>query len=145
MPRAIPKPIRRGFKDVLFVRLFRLWAQAREGGANPILALQSEVEHQGFTGFTSAACGCLFELLEAQLNRPLVPATIADPRYSDDERRLLRTLSMEPPSHPSDSDDSLSDAIVWAIKAVRSGMDFEAERLKVHPPGAERPSATIGQ
>ena len=145
MHKPFSKPIRRGFKDVLFIRLFRLWAQAREKSVHPILALQSEVQHQGFAGFTGAACGCLFDLLEAQLSRSLVPASMADPHYSDDERRLLRTLRMEPASHPSDSDYSLSKAIDWAVEAVRAGMDFDAERPKVHAPCAEKPATTIGQ
>ena len=75
--KPFSKPIRRGFKDVLFIRLFRLWAQAREEGMHPILALQSEVEHQDFANFTGAACGCLFDLLEAQLSRSLVPGRCA--------------------------------------------------------------------
>jgi len=112
---------------------------------HPILALQSEVEHQGFASFTTAACGCVFDLLEAQLSRSLVPASMADPHYSEDERQLLRTLRMEPASHPADSDDSLNDAIGWAVKAVRSGMDFETEKLKVRTSCAETSSATIGQ
>ena len=145
MHKPFSKPIRRGFKDVLFIRLFRLWAQAREEGMHPILALQSEVEHQDFANFTGAACGCLFDLLEAQLSRSLVPGSMADPHYSEDERRLLRTLRMEPASHPSDCDDSLSDAIVWAVKAVRSGMNFEADRLKVRAPSVETPQTTFGQ
>ncbi|MEO0464393.1 MAG: hypothetical protein AAF127_14795 [Pseudomonadota bacterium] len=144
MHKPFSKPIRRGFKDVLFIRLFRLWAQAREEGVHPILALRSEVEHQGFASFTGAACGCLFDLLEAQLGRSLVPASIADPHYSEDELRLLRTLKMEPTSNPSDCNDILSDSIHWAVNAVRSGMDFETAKLKVHAPCAEKPSATIG-
>jgi len=123
--RPFHKPIRRGFKDVLFVRLFRLWSQARDEGENPTFALQAEVVRQGFAGFTGAACGCLYELIEAQLGRPLVRASMSDPRYSEDERHLLSILWSERSSLSPQRRDGLSDALDWAVKAVRSGMDVE--------------------
>ena len=125
MLRSFPKPIRRAFKDVLIVRLFRLWVKAREDGANPALALQAEVKRQGSAGFTGAACGCLFELIEAQLNRRMVRPSMSDPRYAEDERHLLNILWSERYSLSPQGRDGLSDATDWAVAAVRSGMHVE--------------------
>lgn len=145
MNRSFNKPIRRGFKDVLFVRLFRLWGKARDDGANPALALQAEVKRQGFAGFTGAACGCFFELVEAQLDRPIVRASMADPRYSEDERYLLSILWSEPRSCPPERPDGLNDALDWAVRAVRAGMDVELDGHGLDRPYLEASETLVRQ
>ena len=127
MLKPFSRPLRRGFKDVIFIRLYRLWANARDQSETPATALLAEVDLQGFAGFTAPACACFFELQEAKLKRPLVPSDMANPRYSADERLLLTTLRSASPSHGTHHRDGLKGALSWAACAVRSGMDFESE------------------
>lgn len=121
--------------SLVIVKLFRLWAAAREAGENPLPHMQDAVALLGPAPELAVACASLFELIEGQLARRLVPECCCSPALSRDEHALLGVLRHAPdagqPLTGSAIPHGLPGAIRWAAFAVRralgSRFDEEAE------------------
>jgi hypothetical protein len=112
--------------SLVFVRLFRLWAAAREAGENPLPHMQDVVALIGPRPDLAVACASLFELVEGQLGRWLVPECCCSPRLSRDEQALLGVLQHAPevgqPLTVSAVPHGLPGAICWAAFAIRRAL-----------------------
>lgn len=109
-----------------FVRLFRLWAAAREAGENPLPHMQDAAAPLGAAPELAVACASLFELIEGQLDRRLVPECCCSPALSRDEQALLGVLRHAPqrgqPFTTAAVPHGLPGAICWAAFAVRRAL-----------------------
>jgi hypothetical protein len=112
--------------SLVFVRLFRLWAAAREAGENPLPHMQDVVALMGPRPDLAVACASLFELVEGQLGRRLVPECCCSPALSRDEQALVGVLRHAPESgRPFTSaavPHGLPGAIRWAAFAIRRAL-----------------------
>ena len=116
--------------SLVVVRLFRLWAAAREAGENPLPHMQGAAAPlaRGLEpgAELSVACASLFELAEGQLGRRLVPECCCSPALSRDERALLGVLRHAPeagqPFTGAAVPHGLPGAIRWAAFAVRRAL-----------------------
>lgn len=119
--------------SLVFVRLFRLWAAAREAGENPLPHMQDAVAPLLPAPELAVACASLFELVEGQLGRRLVPECCCSPALSRDEQALVGILRHAPESgQPITSaavPHGLPGAIRWAAFAIRRalGVSFAGE------------------
>jgi hypothetical protein len=119
--------------SLVFVRLFRLWAAAREAGENPLPHMQDAARLIGPRPDLAVACASLFELVESQLGRRLVPECCCSPALSRDERALLGVLRHAPetelPFTSAAVPHGLPGAIRWAAFAIRRalGSSFAGE------------------
>ena len=119
--------------SLVFVRLFRLWAAAREVGENPLPHMQDTVAPFLPAPELAVACASLFELVEGQLGRRLVPECCCSPALSRDERALAGLLWHAPetgqPLTSAAVPHGLPGAIRWAAFAVRRalGASFSGE------------------
>jgi hypothetical protein len=112
--------------SLVFVRLFRLWAAARETGENPLPHMQDAIALLGPTPELAVACASLFELVEGQLGRRLVPECCCSPALSRDEHALLGVLRHAPeagqPLTGAAVPHGLPGAIRWAAFAIRRAL-----------------------
>jgi hypothetical protein len=112
--------------SLMFVRLFRLWAAAREAGENPLPHMQDVVALIGPRPELAVACASLFELVEGQLGRHLVPECCCSAELSRDEQALLGVLRHAPeagePSTGAAVPHGLPGAICWAAFAIRRAL-----------------------
>lgn len=112
--------------SLVFVRLFRLWAAAREAGENPLPLMQEAIALLLPAPDLAVACASLFELVEGQLGRRLVPECCCSPALSRDERALLGVLRHAPEAgQPLASlaiPHGLPGAIRWAAFAIRRAL-----------------------
>ncbi len=112
--------------SLMFVRLFRLWAAAREAGENPLPHMQDVGALIGPRPELSVACASLFELVEGQLGRRLIPECCCSPALSRDELALLGVLRHAPeagqPLTGAAVPHGLPGAICWAAFAVRRAL-----------------------
>ncbi len=112
--------------SLVFVRLFRLWAAAREAGENPLPHMQEAVGLFLPAPELAVACASLFELVEGQLGRRLVPECCCSPALSRDEQALLGVLRHAPdaaqPVASAAVPHGLSGAICWAAFAIRRAL-----------------------
>lgn len=119
--------------SLVIVKLFRLWAAAREAGENPLPHMQGAVALLLPAPELAVASASLFELVESQLGRRLVPACCCSPALSRDERALLGVLRHAPeagqPLTGAVVPHGLPGAIRWAAFAVRRalGSSFDGE------------------
>lgn len=112
--------------SLVFVRLFRLWAAAREAEENPLPHMQEIVALIGPKPELAVACASLFELVEGQLGRRLVPECCCSQELSRDEQALLGVLCHAPdaaqPLTSAAVPHGLPGAIRWAAFAVRRAL-----------------------
>ena len=120
MPSTLP------IGSLVFVKLFRLWAAAREAGENPLPHMQDAVAPLAPAPELAVACASLFELVEGQLGRRLVPECCCSPALTRDEQALLGVLRHAPePGQPFASaavPHGLPGAIGWAAFAIRRAL-----------------------
>jgi hypothetical protein len=115
------------------VKLLRLWAAAREAGDNPLPHMQDAVAPFLPAPELAVACASLFELVEGQLGRRLVPECCCSAALSRDEQALLGVLRHAPEVGPlltsAAVPHGLPGAICWAAFAVRRalGASFTVE------------------
>ena len=119
------------------VRLFRLWAMARETGENPMIWLYRTAYRHGYPDETANACTSLFELVEGHLRRKLVRERICNRIYSSDERALLGVVRAAPalasPYAAPAIPHGLPGAICWAAMAVRRALSINGiSNLSIH-------------
>ena len=111
---------------LVVVKLFRLWAAAREAGENPLPHMLDALEPLAPAPELAVACASLFELVEGQLARPLVPECCCSPALSRDEQALLGVLRHAPeagqPLTGAAVPHGLSGAILWAAFAIRRAL-----------------------
>lgn len=112
--------------SLVFVRLFRLWAAAREAGENPVPHMQEVAALIGPVPELAVACASLFELTEGQLGRRLVPECCCSAALSRDEQALLGVLRHAPdvgqPLTSAAVPHGLPGAICWAAFAIRRSL-----------------------
>lgn len=112
--------------DAIFVKLFRVWSTARETDTNPLSATFGVAKTYGLPDHAAVACSSLFELVENELERPLVPECCCSRTFSRDEKALLGVLAAANtvgsiranPQVPH----GLSGAVCWAALAVRDSL-----------------------
>jgi hypothetical protein len=139
-------PLLPSIGSLVFVRLFRLWAAAREAEENPLPPMQEVVASIGPAPDLAIACASLFELVEGQLDRRLVPECCCSPALSRDEQALLGVLRHAPdagqPLSSSAVPHGLPGAICWAAFAVRRafGASLTGEPMA---PSAREPAPAV--
>lgn len=125
--------------SLVIVKLFRLWAAAREAGENPLPHMQSASARLFPAPELAIACASLFELVEGQLGRRLVPECCCSPALSRDEHALLGVLRHAPeagqPLTGAAVPHGLPGAIRWAAFAIRRALGASFDD------GAEGPEA----
>ena len=132
--------------SLVFVRLLRLWAAAREEGENPLPRLQAALPLFAPAPELGAACASLFELVEAHLGRSLVPECCCSRILSRDEEALLGVLRHAPeagqPLATAAIPHGLPGAICWAAFAVRRALAATfGQPFETPPPAAVRAPA----
>lgn len=109
--------------EIIFVRLFRLWAMERHGSGMGLSRIHEVARELGMPDETGVACASLFQLVENELGRPLVRECCCSKDLSADERALLGIVKvaahLEPGSGSTDIPHGLPGAIHWAALAVR--------------------------
>jgi hypothetical protein len=123
--------------SLVFVRLFRLWAAAREAGENPLPQMQDVAQLIGPRPELAVACASLFDLIESQLGRRLVPECCCSPALSRDEQALLGVLRHAPESDQPFTSTAvphgLPGAIRWAAFAIRRALGGSFAREAEEP------------
>ena len=108
--------------DAIFVKLFRVWSAARETETNPLSATFNVAKTYGLPDHAAPACSSLFELVESELERPLVPECCCSRNFSSDENALLGVLAAANAVGSIRANrqipHGLSGAICWAALAV---------------------------
>ena len=88
------------FQQAIFVQMFRRWAAAREAQVDGRLAMAELYRGPGTAIMAAVACDSLFELVEAQLARGLVPGRCCDrtpaPRPRRSRQRPSRAQCRRP-------------------------------------------------
>lgn len=130
----------KSFRNAILIRLFRLWAMAREDGTiglDPLLALS---KHLRLADQTAPACASLFQLIEAELDRPLVRECCCARTFSPDELALLGVIeaapSLDSMRGTRDVPHGLPGAIRWAAMTVRRALDWPEREAS--PPSRTR-------
>ena len=112
--------------SLVIVKLFRLWAAAREAGENPLPHMHDAIAPLVPAPELAVACASLFELVEGQLDRRLVPECCCSSALSRDEQALLGVMRQAPdagqPFTSSAVPHGLPGAIRWAAFAVRRAL-----------------------
>lgn len=128
-----------GFEFAIFVRLFRLWAMAREGHEPALPVMYKEAARHGFQDQAASACSSLFELVEGHLGRKLQRECCCSARLSADERALIGVLRAAPllvnGEHSQYNAQGLSRAISWAASSARDAMGITVNQ-SVAPPAS---------
>ena len=116
------------FAQSFMVRLFRMWAMAREADENPVTWLYNTASCHGYPDETANACASLFELVEGHLGRKLIQERCCNRTYSSDERALLGVVraapALAPPHAVSGIPHGLPGANCWAAMAVRRALSI---------------------
>lgn len=112
--------------SMAFVRLFRLWAAARVAGENPLPHMNDAIGLFAPAPELAVACASLFDLVEANLGRRLVPECCCGREMSRDELALLGVLRHAPeaglPLTRAAIPHGLPGAVRWAAFAVRRAL-----------------------
>lgn len=123
-----PSAVSDAHNQSFMVRLFRLWAMARETGENPVTWLYRTASRHGYPDETANACASLFELVEGHLGRRLIRERCCNRIYSSDEKALLGVVraapSLSPPYANITIPHGLPGAIYWAAMAVRRALSI---------------------
>jgi len=116
------------FHHAVLVQIFRRWAAARTAGVDRRLAMAEIYRGPGTAVMAAVACDSLFELIEAQLDRPLTPGRCCSQALSADEAALVGLLryagSVGGVVATSAIPHGLPGAICWAAHAVRRELGF---------------------
>ncbi|HWK42049.1 MAG TPA: hypothetical protein VNR60_08970 [Croceibacterium sp.] len=143
------------FQQTIFVKMFRRWAAARDGGFDRRLTMVDAYRGPGNAMMAAVAADSLFDLVEAHLGRQLTCACCCSPALAADEAALLGLLHYSAGAGgvmiSSPIPHGLSGAICWAAKAVRRELGFPkpsrtpsprpAARCPFRPQGEMRPQA----
>ena len=109
-----------------FVRFFRLWSAARSAGENPLPHMHDAMDPFAPAPELAIACASLFDLVEAHLERRLVPECCCSHEVSRDEQALLGILQYAAesglPLTRQAIPHGLPGAIRWAAFAVRRAL-----------------------
>jgi len=126
------------FQQMIFVKMFRRWAAARDAGVDRRLAVAEVYRGPGSAVMAAVAADSLFDMVEARLGRALKGGCCCSPSLGADETALLGLLQYSGSAGGVTTDAAiphgLSGAICWAAMAVRRELGF--------PPSA---SAPIGE
>ena len=140
----------RAFQDAMFVRLFRVWAMAREDNTHALPAMHKEAMQRGYQDQTASACASLFELVEAHLGRRLVRECCCSQTFSADEKALLGILRFAPSLSAGRGSRAvphgLPGAISWAASCVcdARGLEDNATVMALHERAANRQDCPFG-
>jgi len=104
------------------IRLFRIWAQARDMHRNPLPEMTAAIAGRNTSPELAAACHSLFQLTEACIGRQLDPADRCASNLSRDEYALLALIEAAPNAGTLVTEDrlphGLPGALCWAASAV---------------------------
>ena len=107
---------------LLFVRLLRKWSAARASGENPVPHMHAAAGPFEPSPDLAIACASLFELVEAHLERQIVPECCCSKALSCDEEALIGLLLHAPEAGQPFSSHvvphGLPGALRWAAFAV---------------------------
>jgi hypothetical protein len=121
-----PPPSPPSLGALIVVRLFRLWAAARDEGENPLPPMRDAAWPFASAPELPVACASLFDLVEAHLARRLVPECCCSAELSRDERALLGVLRHAPaggqPLAGAAIPHGLPGAVCWAAFAIRRAL-----------------------
>ena len=116
----------KSFRNAILIRLFRLWALAREDGNFGLGPMHSLARQLQLADETAPACASLFHLIEAELERQLVRECCCAKTFSPDELALLGVIEAAPSLNSikgsGDVPHGLPGAIRWAAKTVRRAL-----------------------
>lgn len=123
--------------EIVFVRLFRLWAMAREDGGEVLSRMHKVAAELYLPDETAIACASLFELVTGELGRPLVRECCCSKELSADERALLGIVEVAPNLEPGSGSTAvphgLPGAIHWAAMAVRRAFGLSNRHAAIVP------------
>lgn len=118
--------MRHAVGQVVFVRLIRAWRAARAAGENPLPHIQASAAPFDPAPELAVACHSLLELIEAQLDRPLVTECCCSREFSADETAMIGLLIHAQDAGPVITSRAiphgLPGAICWAAFAVLRGL-----------------------
>lgn len=127
----LPRSPTVGFQDAIFIRLFRKWSMAREQGEPVMPRMHQEAKHHDYCDNTAAAAASLFQLVEAQIGRPLVRECCCSPSFSADERALIGILRHGPSLRPGIGTKAiphgLPGALCWAAACLCEAMYIDVD------------------
>ena len=119
------------FENAVLIRLFRKWAMARESDQPVMPIMHAEAMRHHFQDYTAAAAASLFQIVEAQIGRPLVRECCCSPSYSADERALIGILRHAPVLRPGCGTKAIPHgvpgALCWAARCLCEAMDIEID------------------
>lgn len=143
--------IRATLQSRALVRLFRLWAMARESGEPTLHRMDEVATALALPDHASEVCACLFELIEHALDRELVRQCCCAVDLSPDEAAIIGLVSAAPELTPwrgcGEVPHGLPGSLHWAAMAVRAALGFPPMQRTAHrPPHRSLASAsTCGQ
>lgn len=104
------------------IRLFRIWAQARDMHRNPLPEMTAAIAGRDTSPELAPACHSLFQLTEACIGRQLVPSAPCANDISRDEYALLALIEAAPNAGSLVAENrlphGLPGALCWAASAV---------------------------
>jgi hypothetical protein len=109
------------------VSLFRTWAAARTAG-QPVLPLCiARAQKLKISDQAGVSCASLFQLLEARLQRPLVPECCCSQNYSPDEQIIVSLLYIQTHEAIKTPDSQAMNALKPAAyaAAISLGLDID--------------------
>lgn len=116
------------FRKAIVVRLFRIWTMAREAGSTGLGRMHEITSELGLPDETASACASLFQLVEAELGRPLLRECCCARTFFADEVALIGVIEAAPSiatmKGTQDVPHGLPGAIRWAAMTVRRALDW---------------------
>jgi len=130
MEEEIIEMPRRGEVEIIFVRLFRLWALGQKECETNLSRMHQAASDLRLPDETAVACASLFELVGGVLGRTLTPECCCSKVFSADEEALLGILRVAPHLEPGCGSAAvphgLPGAIHWAALTVRMAFGLTA-------------------
>ena len=125
------------------VRLFRLWAIARENGEPTLVRMYDAATEFRLPDRTTPSCASLFALTEGALSRNLVRGAACAPNFTADECALLGVIEAAPSLGAMRGSTviphGLPGAIRWAAMCVRDALEWpDAEPMTLSMSSSRR-------
>lgn len=118
----------------IVVRLFRIWKMAHEDGEVGLGRMYQFSSELGLADEAATACASLFELIESEMERPLVRECCCSRTFSSDETALLGVIQVASVLEVSQGSvqipHGLPGAIRWAAMAVRRALGWPSQDVR---------------
>jgi len=112
----------------ILVRLFRLWATARDQGEETLGSMHKATQELRLPDHASSTCDSLFTLLEGIVGRRLVREGPCALHLSPDEVALIGVIEVAPSigalRGSQEVPHGLPGAVRWAAMSVRDAMNW---------------------